>query len=44
VLDALQQPPAPARLPRDDLGSRQALGVLLEALDAEEIGTDRIFG
>jgi hypothetical protein len=26
------------------LGGRQALGVLLEALDAEELGADRIFG
>ena len=44
MLDALQQTPPPARLPHDDLGSRQALGVLLETLDAEEVGTDRVFG
>jgi hypothetical protein len=40
-LDARQQSPAPAR--GDALGDRQALGVLLEALDAEELGADRVF-
>ena len=28
---------------RDALRSREALGMLLEALDAEELGADRIF-
>ena len=42
VLDARQQPLAPTR-PRDDgLGGRQAFGVLLEALDAEELGADGV--
>ena len=41
VLDARQQAPPPARPVRDGLGRRQALGVLLESLDAEELGTDR---
>jgi hypothetical protein len=43
VVDARQQSPPPARLPHDALGGRQALGVLLEALDAEELGADRVF-
>jgi hypothetical protein len=41
---AKQQPPPPTRPPHDALGSRQALGMLLEALDAKELGADRIFG
>src|SRR5216117_600913 len=42
VFDTLQQSPPPARLPQGALGGRQALGVLLEALDAEELGADRV--
>ena len=42
VLDARQQA-AVLGSPRDDgLRGRQALGVLLEALDAEELGADRV--
>ncbi len=44
VFHALQQPPPPTRPPHDALGRRQALGVLLESLDAEELGTDRVVG
>ena len=44
VFHALQQPPPPTRPPHDALGRRQALGMLLEALDAKELGADRIFG
>ena len=41
VLNARQQSPAPAR--RHALRGRQARGVLLEPLDAEELGADRVF-
>jgi len=40
VLDAGQQSPTPAGF--GFLGGRQARGVLLEALDAEELGADRL--
>jgi hypothetical protein len=42
VLDARQQPPSPARPLDDGLRGRQTLAVLLEALDAEELGADGI--
>ena len=40
VLDAGQQSPTPAGF--GFLGGRQARGVLFEALDAEELGADRL--
>ena len=42
VLDARRQsPPAPSL--QDPLGGGEALGMLFEALDAEQLGTDRGF-
>jgi hypothetical protein len=43
VFDPRQQPPPAVGLPHDALGGRQALGVLLEPLHAEELGADRVF-
>jgi hypothetical protein len=42
VLDPGQQRSPRAPLAHDGLGRRQALGVLFEALDAEQLGQDRL--
>ena len=39
-----RQRTAGSRPRRDALGRREALGMLLEALDAEELAADRLFG
>ena len=44
VAQPLRQRPTGAGPRRHALGSREALGMLLEALDAEELGADRLFG
>src|SRR5437773_10766281 len=41
--NARQQSTALTRLAHDALGGRQALGVLFEALDTKELGSDRLF-
>ncbi len=43
VLDALQQALPAGRAAQDGLGGGQALGVLLESLDPEELRPDRLF-
>ena len=42
ILDARQQPAILRRFAKHALGRRQALGVLLEALDTEELRPDRL--
>ncbi len=44
VLDPPQETLPAARPLHDGLGSRQALRVLLETFDTEELGADRVFG
>jgi hypothetical protein len=43
VADPRKKIPSSAGLLRDTIGRRQALGVLLQALDAKELGADRFF-
>ena len=43
VFDPGEKPAPSGRLKRDPLGRREALGMLLQAFDAEEFGPDRVF-